>query len=138
MTDLSRERPDFPEAFDSTMLRTFRSCPRKYELEYLNHWKPATESIHLTAGGAYAKGLETTRLAYYRDGKSKTQAINEGLIALIEEYGEAETPEDSPKTWINMGLALVESFHQYDLDDDPFQPHRINGEPVVEFSFALP
>ncbi len=46
------DRPPFPEIVDSTIIGSFRSCRRKFELEYLNHWKPKVPSVHLHAGGA--------------------------------------------------------------------------------------
>ena len=48
----------FPLAVDSTMLGTFRSCPQKLYRQYLQHWKPRGESVHLVAGGAFAEGIE--------------------------------------------------------------------------------
>ena len=47
-------KPIFPHAVDSTMLATFRSCPQKFFRQYVEHWKPKAESVHLVAGGAFA------------------------------------------------------------------------------------
>lgn len=58
-------RPMFPHAVDSTMLASFRSCPQKFFRQYLQHWKPKGESVHLVAGGAFAKGIEAARKTFF-------------------------------------------------------------------------
>lgn len=58
-------KPMFPHAIDSTMLATFRSCPQKFFRQYVQHWKPKAESVHLVAGGAFASGIEAARRAFY-------------------------------------------------------------------------
>lgn len=60
---MTNRRPMFPHAIDSTMLATFRSCPQKFFRQYIQHWKPKTESVHLIAGGAFAAGIEAARLS---------------------------------------------------------------------------
>lgn len=62
---MSKTRPMFPHAVDSTMLAAFRSCPQKMFRSYIEHWKPQTDSVHLIAGGAFAKGIEVARKAYF-------------------------------------------------------------------------
>ena len=58
---MSKQRPMFPHTFDSTMLSAFTSCPQKMFRTYVEHWKPKSESVHLIAGGAFAKGIEVAR-----------------------------------------------------------------------------
>jgi PD-(D/E)XK nuclease superfamily len=129
----------FPRVIDSTLRASFVSCPHKFYREYLQHWKPNIPSIHLIAGGAFAKGIETTRMAYYGEHKSPEVAVGEGIAALIREYGEFE-PNDSTsaKGIENMCGALVEYFTVHPLETDPVRPHIVGGVPAVEFSFALP
>lgn len=55
----------FPHAVDSTILAAFRSCPQKAFRSYIQHWKPKAESVHLVAGGAFARGIEVARKAYF-------------------------------------------------------------------------
>ena len=62
------QRVTFPQAVDSTMLATFRSCPQKFFRQYVEHWKPKAESVHLVAGGAFAAGIEEARRAFYEQG----------------------------------------------------------------------
>ena len=83
-------RPHFPVAIDSTLLGTYRSCPHKAFRQYIEHWKPAAESVHLIAGGAFADGIEAARRAFYEDALSPQDAVALGLRALVEKYGDFE------------------------------------------------
>lgn len=79
-------KPMFPHTIDSTILAAFRSCPQKMFRTYIQHWKPQTESVHLVAGGAFAKGIEAARRAFY-----------EGEIAIpTVSYGPTEAFPDVP------------------------------------------
>jgi hypothetical protein len=128
--------PRFPEVLDATILSQFR-CPRKFQLATVERYGPlGDKSIHLTAGGAYAKGLEVARLAYC-EGQHPASCLELGIEALIKEYGDADCG-DSPKSVDRMVGALEFYFDQYPLDTDPAQIARIAGVPAVEWSFALP
>ena len=131
-------RPAFPEAVDSSMLATFKSCHRKQELTHLEHWKPKNESIHLVAGKAYASGLERARRSYYEGGFSQEQAIAHGTIALLKEYGTAEVPDDTAKTPQRMCEALDFYFEQYPLAEEKAIPHKFGDRLGIEFNFAEP
>lgn len=131
-------RPAFPTLVDSSMRAAFTACPRKFELQYLHHWAPVAESVHLHAGGAFARGLEVVRREAYGKGTNPETAIALGAKALIEEWGDYEPPVDSNKTLPNMLGALSEYFHHYGIHTDHIQPYMFAREPAVEFSFALP
>lgn len=131
-------RPPFPLLWDSSMLSTLRSCKQKFFREYVEHWKPLTLSVHLHAGKAYARGLEVARKAYYSNGASPDAALEAGLAALMEAYGDFECPPDSTKSLTRMLGALEFYFSQYPFETDPVQPLLVNGAPAIEFSFAVP
>lgn len=130
-------RPDFPEVVDSTLIAAFRSCPAKAKLQYFDHWKPKSESVHLIAGAAYARGLEVARRSYYFQ-RDQDLALSQGVRALLEAYGDFQCPEDSAKSPERMAGALEYYFSQYGWDTDDAQPHVIAGAPCIEFSFAEP
>lgn len=145
-------RPMFPHTFDSTMLAAFRSCPQKMFRTYVEHWKPQTESVHLVAGGAFAKGIEVARKVYFEGlypnyvrvadehgGTRPKQAEGDlawlpgakgdsaaaeaaGLHALITAYGDFECPPDSAKSLERTAGALEFYFSQYPLDTDSKVP----------------
>ncbi len=132
-------RPYFPIAIDSTTLGTFRSCPQKAFRTYVEHWKPAAESVHLVAGGAFAEGVEQARRAYYERNLPQDEAMAIGLGALIAKYGDFECPPDSAKSLERTCGALEFYFEQYPLGGDGATPVTFsNGKTGIEFSFAVP
>lgn len=133
-------RPPFPSVIDSSMIATFRSCPRKFELEYLYHFKPRTESVHLHAGKAFARGLEVARQAFYEEGADPETAIAQGVGALLLAYGNFECPEDSAKSATRMAGALEYYFFAWPLQDEQMPPATLpgSGKRAIEFSFLEP
>lgn len=133
------DKPFFPIAIDSTTLGTFRSCPQKAFRTYVQHWKPATESVHLVAGGAFAEGVEQARRAYYERNLPQDVAVAEGLRALIGKYGDFECPPDSAKSLERTCGALEFYFESYPLGGDGATPVSFPGGCTgIEFSFAVP
>jgi hypothetical protein len=132
-------KTEFPHVIDSTILAAARSCGRKVQLEYLEHWKPFAESVHLVAGAAYAKGLEVARRAFYVEGASPEVAVARGGEALLTSYGSFECPPDSAKSAQRTLGALVFYFDSYPLGQDRAIPIQLPGGGVgIEFSFAEP
>lgn len=132
-------RPMFPHTIDSTILSAFRSCPQKAFLQYVQHWKPIFNSVHLVAGGAFASGIEAARRAFYVDGASPEDAEAAGMQALIHHYGDFECPADSAKSLERMIGALEFYFFMYPLGNDGANPITLpNGTRGIEFSFAEP
>lgn len=123
---------------DSTRLTTFRTCPYKYKLQYVDEWQPREKSIHLIAGAAFAAGVEATRRAYFVEGiRDRDLCLCKGIIALLNEYGTAE-PGDSPKTAWRMLGALEYYFNAYPLEADGCIPLTINGQIGIEYQIELP
>lgn len=136
---MTTKRPMFPNTVDSTVLGTFRSCPQKFMRQYLEHWKPKAQSVHLVAGGAFASGIEAARKSFYLSAAPAADAEADGLAALIRHYGDFECPSDSPKSLERMCGALEFYFSQYPLGADGADPITLpNGQRGIEFSFAEP
>jgi len=136
---IAASRPMFPHTIDSTMLSTFRSCPNKFFRQYVQHWKPTAESVHLVAGGAFAEGIEKARVAFYEQGLPREEAELVGLAALITRYGDFECPKESAKSLERTAGALEYYFSQYPLGEDGMIPLNFgNGKHGIEFSFAQP
>lgn len=136
---MTQARPMFPHAVDSTMMATFRSCPQKMLMTYVNHWKPQAESVHLVAGGAFAKGIEVARKAFYEQSASAEDAVAQGLHACIVAYGDFECPPDSAKSLERTAGALEFYFDNYPLGADGMDPITLaGGRRGIEFSFATP
>lgn len=162
----SMGRPTFPHTIDSTILAAFRSCPQKMFRTYVQHWKPSNESVHLVAGGAFAKGLEVARRAFFEgvasvptvtypaenDFKRQVSwqdrecqrhdndfATSCGLQALIASYGDFECPAESGKSLERTAGALEFYFERYPLGSDGMLPISLpTGQSGIEFSFANP
>lgn len=136
---MSQTRPMFPHVIDATILSAFRSCPQKMFRTYVEHWKPQNESVHLVAGGAFAKGVEEARRAFYEQGKSADEAEAIGMQGLIHAYGDFECPSDSAKSLERMCGALEFYFANYRLGEDGADPITLSdGSRGIEFSFAEP
>jgi len=131
-------RPIFPVAIDSTTIAAFRSCPQKAFRQYIQHWKPAEESVHLIAGGAFADGIEQARRSFYEDGCSSEDAVAAGLRALITKYGDFECPAESAKSLERTAGALEFYFENYPLGKDGATPVKFGDSHGIEFSFAQP
>jgi len=132
-------RPPFPSGIDSTLMSSWRGCRRKAYLEYFLHWKPKQRSVHLHAGGAFARGLEVARESFYVNGASERDAIATGLQALVTAYGDFECPADSAKSLERMMGAFEYYFSEYPLPTDTAKPATLpGGRRGIEFSFASP
>lgn len=139
-TDGSTRLP-FPSVIDSTMLNAWRSCPTKFMYEYIRRLRPrGGKSIDLIAGGAIAAGLQTARLAHFRDHASAEEAAALGLGALLREYGDPLVPERSAKTWERVAGVYEAYLDRYPLDRDIYYPLIFveGGKPAIEFSFGIP
>ncbi len=136
MTDnekLTRAKALFPSVIDSTMLNAFRECPTQFWWNYIRRKQPKGTSIHLVAGGAFAKGLEVTRKAFYQDHLPPDTAIAEGLRALLIDYGDPLVPQGKEnKSWERTAGAFESYWAEYPLGKDYLEPL------AVEFSFAVP
>jgi hypothetical protein len=120
------------------MIAALRSCPQKLFREYIEHWKPKTQSVHLVAGAAFADGIETAKVSHYRDGIPPAEALAKGVSALWAHYGSFQCPEDSAKDPLRMAQALDYYFSVWPLGQDPATPRLIGEKHGIEFSFATP
>jgi len=120
-------------------MATFKSCPRKAQLEYLEHWKPGEQSVHLHAGKAYASGIEAGRIAYYVDGKSEQDSVAIALQTLLQEYGDFQCPPESAKSAERTAGALEFYLSHYRLGEDKAIPMTLpGGKRGIEFNFLEP
>ena len=161
-------RPPFPQVLDSTLVSTFRSCPRRFFLQYVQHYKPKSDSVHLVAGAAFAKGLEIARKAFFAGEAEQPVFFDKigpegvpvrhlrwepikveagdgelatalGLAALLAAYGDYTCPSDSAKSAERMAAALAYYMDQYPLPRDHAVPATLaDGRRGIEFSFAEP
>lgn len=138
----------FPEVVDSTFIAAAKACQRKAQLSMIEHWKPQSESVHLVAGAAFARGLEVARRTFWDEPKlDEIDALSAGVAALIAEYGDFTPPDDSAKTLDRMVGALEFYFAEENFPlrresgsgQADGRPRYVPGHGyAVEFSFAEP
>src|SRR5215213_6144536 len=95
-----------PQHLDSTMLTAFRACPRKFYHEFVLGLRPASVSVDLHAGAAFATSLEHFYTEFYTSGKNLQEALTSAGNRLVLEYGDFVPIKDTPKTLDRMLEAL--------------------------------
>lgn len=129
----------FPLVLDSTMLSAAGSCHHKFLREHVENWKPLGQSVHLHAGAAFAKGLETAREAFFVKGLPAADAEALGVGALLTHYGDFPCPADSAKSAARMAGALEFYFSNYPLGRCGANPVTLpSGKLGIEIGFAEP
>lgn len=134
-------KPPFPDFIDNTARSDFILCPRKFFYSFIFSLAPAAPSIHLHAGGAFAKGLEVARTAYWEHKQSVGEAKRLGLQAIIKTYGAFVAPptKQGDKSLENVIKAFDSYMLRYPLDRDIIRPYRTDsGRYMIEFTFAMP
>lgn len=130
MTDF----PPLPIQIDSTMLTTYRSCPKKFFWEYVLNLRPKLVSIHLHAGGAFASALEVWRHYHYVEKYTSEDAQVPAIREFIRYWGDFVGPDDVKPFW-RVLAALSSYMDNYPLHLDHLQP--LKGD-SFEYSFAIP
>lgn len=146
MTDLTpvlRDDPEPLEYVDSSMLSTFRSCKKKFYWNYIQKLKPAGQSIHLLAGGAFAAGCEAARIRQFANNNTEPvhidDLLNAAMGAFLKHWGDNPEFENETKNFHNTFHALEQYLVEYPPFSDPVQPFmKPDGNPATEFSFAIP
>lgn len=126
----------FPNIIDSSMRDTYASgCGEKFSNAYIHNLRAPVFNIDLLFGGAFAKGIETTRKEFYILGKPPGEAIAAGMNAALQTWGkDVEVPEDKPKTASTL-LCLLDSYwKEWPIATDRLRPATSDG---IEFSFAI-
>ena len=150
---MERENKSFDEnglqfAWDSSSLKTFETCPRKYFYEIIEGWEPFDKSVHLVFGAHYASALER----YYKFramGQTMADALDNVLaLALLETWNHktidgVRQPGGAPwisghpaKTRENLIRSIVWYVDQFDGEGVEVVTLR-DGKPAVEYSFTV-
>lgn len=134
----------FPPHVSASSREVWITCRQKWVFQYLLQREPP-KSIHLIAGGAFARGLEIARQSFYGLKDSEPLAWKKGQEALIESYkrgtaGFAPDADYRNKTLPHMMGALQSYAKNWPFEHDYFQPVQLmdRTDPAVEFSFAIP
>lgn len=127
----------FPSIIDSTILTTFRACPKKAQYSFF-HNLGGGKSIDLHFGGAFAAGMEAARKAHFISGLSPEQSVAAGMNKALEFYGDfdSERHDTKPKNVGTLLSAMEGYFQEWPLGSDGLVP--LNGRDGIEFTFAIP
>ena len=133
----------FPAVLDATTLAEWKLCNLRGARRFFQNLAPteATVSPDLHAGKCFATGLEVTRKQHYFYGLSPCAALELGLEAIAEAWGDYEPPEKSPKTRSAVLEALDFYFKTYPLQHDhvqPFAPDSMEWTAVIELPYKHP
>jgi PD-(D/E)XK nuclease superfamily len=131
----------FPDVLDSTMINTFRSCPRKYFYDYMLSIQPkgSDMSVHLRAGGAFAAGLESARRSALIGGNAWHKAAADGFRALTTYYGNyVPLPKYRAKDYEHVVRAYAQYLMAFPPAEDHIQILSFAGAPAIEWTFAIP
>ena len=138
-----------PLNVDSTMISCFRSCPRKFFLEFVYGIRPAGLSIDLHAGGCFAAALEEVYRQIYTNQKTFWDAAHLAYARYLLEWGNFEIPsykrtaKTMDRVWeAIMGDGTTEGhgyFEEYPVHSDHVKPLiASDGRPTLEYTFAIP
>lgn len=141
--------PILPSVLDATQITCFRSCPRKYYLEFVLGVRPPGLSIDLHAGACIAAALEETYRQIYIHKHPFEEAILRAHARFLLEWGHFEVPEwkATAKTMERTWEAIAGSgspndrgyFEEYPPLSDHIKPFiAADGKPTLEYSFAIP
>lgn len=135
-------KPPFPEYIDSSMRARLASCQTAFKYAFIDNLAVREESVHLRAGGAFAKGLEVARNSFYGEKLSASASVEAGAYAAMEHYGDFTPPTQGSganKTLPAVIRALGFYFETWPMHSDYIQPWmKKDGTPCVEFSASLP
>src|SRR5689334_6797378 len=131
-------RPPLPQNIDSTMISCFRSCPRKFYLEFVLGLRPTAVSIDLHAGACFASAIENIYLGVHQQHLPFEKAMQRAFASFMTQWGDPLIVKDTPKTRERVWGAVEEYFRQWTILTDPVQPHFLEGKPSMEFTFAIP
>lgn len=130
----------FPEAIDNSMRKELVKCEMAAHYRYEMGLRSVdSQRVDLVAGGAFAKGLEVMRKAYYVADAQPSLALNEGIQALYAAYGSFAPPAKSNKTADRMAGALAFYASECPLESSPYVPLVLpTGEHCIEVGFNFP
>lgn len=130
----------FPTAIDNSMRKELVKCETAVMYRYEAGLRSPDQSrVDLHAGGAFAKGMEVMRKAFYITDANSADALNEGIQALYQAYGGFVPPPKSNKTAERMAGALAFFQQECPIESDPLVPVRFpNGEYGIEVGFNFP
>lgn len=128
----------FPEVIDNTMRKELIKCHKAAHYRF-EQGLESVEAIRvdLVAGGAYAKGLEVMRRAYFEQSMPARKAVGLGVAAVSAQYGTFVADKLTTKTVQRMAGALAYYEQEFPLDQETIKPFKLyDGRWTIECQFV--
>jgi hypothetical protein len=132
----------FPETLSTSRdFEVYNNCQYKWYKLRCAAWSRSTYNNDLSAGGEFAKSMELTRNAYYKEGKNESDSIKVGVDNLQKDFTNNyyfANSEDSVKTPAKMVEVFKKYFDEYPLDSRSITPLELgDGSIAVEQDFSI-
>ena len=89
----------FPEVLSTTQdIEVFTQCPYKWFLKRCARMHKYAYNSDLEAGSEFAKAMEITRTAFYKENLPEYEAVALGKKHILESYGETYASQSFPDT----------------------------------------
>lgn len=122
--------------WDSTTLRSFRTCPKLYEIQYIRDLSPKAKKPDLVFGTHLHAALAAYDAAIVA-GATHDEAQEDMVVEINTMLVAEPIPEHKIKTTENLLRACV--WYTEHFKDDPLKTHVLsNGKPALELSFKVP
>lgn len=140
-TSFSKTNSFLQLAVDSTSLKAFKECPRKYYYSIVLGYQTKTESVHLTFGLLMHGSLER-----YHHAKAAGKDHDDSLDAAVDwalkmtwmkELQRPWNSGDSYKNRFTLIRTLIGYLDKYGANDNLETVILSNGKPAVELSFSF-
>lgn len=126
-------------AWDATSIKAYETCPRKYQYEILEGWRPRSRNVHFLFGGHYATALEHF-YKFRAQGSSVDEATRLVVRETLENTWEDGAPwisNDANKTRFTLIRTIVWYLDLFAEEEMISTYHLQNGKPAVELSFTI-
>src|SRR5258705_1647785 len=121
-------------AWDATSIEYLKRCPRLYQYEMLEGWKPNDENIHLRFGAEFHTALHQYQLVI-ADGIDHDEAVFHTIRELLYRV-EDWNPDHKYKNRFFLIRSVIRYLDKY-KDDTAKTVMQSNGKPAVELSFRF-
>lgn len=123
----------FQLVWDSTSLKAFKACPRKYQYMMIDKIRRRGANIHLAWGIALHSALEA-----YDHAKALGLTEDEATYRAVQKALAAELPESEEKTKTKETLVRSVVWYLDHYAEDPAKTYILaDGRPGVELSFKF-
>jgi PD-(D/E)XK nuclease superfamily len=144
LTELAVVEPEIPSnflpnskiqyAWDATSIEYFKRCPRLYQYEMIEGWKPNDENIHLRFGHEFHTALHQYELLK-ADGIDHDEAVFHTIRELLYRV-EDWNPDHKYKNRFFLIRSVIRYLDKY-KDDTAKTVIQANGKPAVELNFRF-